>query len=68
MFEITFVLGLFIALVWMVVHAFFMLVSVDSQDDVPARPGDPIATYIKENYGSHFHPEPPSAGRSTRHL
>ena len=68
MLEITFVLGLFIALVWMVVHAVFMLVGVENQDDLPARRGDPIATYIEENYGSHFHQEPTSPGRSTRNL
>ena len=68
MFEIFFVLSLFIALVWVIVHAVLLLVRVDSPDDVRARRGDPIATYVEENYGSHFQHDPLSLSRRLRNL
>ena len=68
MFEIFFVLGLFVALVWVIVHAVLLIVRVVSPDDVRTRHGDPIASYLEENYGSHFQHDPMSERRGLRNL
>ena len=66
MTEILIVLSLFAALVWAIVRAVLMLVRIDVPDDVPAQHGDPISTYVDENYGSHFVDDPISINQSLR--
>ena len=68
MSELLFVLSLFVALVWVITHAVLLVVRTGAPDDARASHGDPISTYVEENYGSHFHQEPTSPGRSTRNL
>jgi hypothetical protein len=64
MMEILFVLGIFGAITWAIVHALFILVRVEAPVDLPSAPGDPISTYVDENYGSHFVDDPVSVNHS----
>ena len=54
MSEIFFVLSLLVVLVWAIMRAVLLVVGDEAQEHVPARHGDPILTYVEENYGSHF--------------
>ena len=54
MFEPLIVLGLFGALVWMISQAIFMLLHSDRATDSSPRPGDTLADFVEENYGSRF--------------
>ena len=47
-------LALFCGVVWVVAHAIFLIIHVDQEDDVKLEHRDPIATFIEENYGTHF--------------
>jgi hypothetical protein len=68
MTEIFIVLGLFAALVWAIVRAVLMLVHLDEPDGSAATRGDPISTYVDENYGSHFVDDPATVDNSLRRL
>jgi hypothetical protein len=68
MIEIFIVLGLFVALVWAIVHAVLILVRPAMPEEVPTAHIDPISTYIEENYGSHFVDDPISINQSMRRL
>ena len=68
MTEIFIVLGLFAALVWAIVRAVLMLVRLDEPDESAATHGDPISTYVDENYGSHFVDDPATVDNSLRRL
>ncbi len=54
MFELLMALGLFGGVVWVIAHAIFLLLHGDRDDDAPPRYRDAIATFVEENYGSHF--------------
>jgi hypothetical protein len=68
MIDIFIVLGLFVALVWAIVHAVLIVVRPKMPEDVPAAHVDPISTYVDENYGSHFVDDPISINQSMRRL
>ena len=54
MSEIFFVLSLLVVLVWAIMRAVLLDVGDETPEHVPAPHGDPILTYVEENYGSHF--------------
>ena len=66
MTEFLIVLSLFAALVWAIARAILLLIHMDSPDDAPSQPVDPISRYVEENYGSHFVDDPISVNRSLR--
>ena len=68
MSELLFVLSLFVALVWVITHAVLLVVRTGAPDDARASHGDPISTYVEENYGSHFQDDPMSLKRNLRNL
>ncbi len=68
MTEIFILLSLFAALVWAVARTVLLLIHADARDDTAARHGDPIATYVEENYGSHFVEDPITVNQTLRNL
>ena len=54
MAEILFVLSLLVVLVWAVIRAVLTVAGAEASAYTPARHWDPIASYVEENYGSHF--------------
>ncbi len=68
MTETFIALSLFSALVWVVVHTALVLIRPVAADDIPAHRGDPIATYVEENYGSHFVEDPITVNQTLRNL
>lgn len=68
MTEVLIALSLFAALVWVVARTVLLLINVDAPDDAAAGHVDPIATYVEENYGSHFVDDPITVNRTLRNL
>ena len=68
MSEVLFVLSLFGALVWVMVRAVLLVVRIDAPGHIPVKHGDPIATYVEENYGTHFCDAPLPVNRTLRNL
>jgi hypothetical protein len=68
MTEVLIALSLFAALVWVVARAVLLLIQADTPDDATARNVDPIATYVEENYGSHFVEDPITVNQTLRNL
>lgn len=66
MTEMLFVLSLFVVLVWAIVRVVLVVVRHDAPEAVPAARVDPIATYVEENYGSHFVDDPISVKPASR--
>ncbi|MDB5810762.1 MAG: hypothetical protein JWN94_2884 [Betaproteobacteria bacterium] len=66
MIEILIVLGVFVALAWVIAHAILTFVRGDAPVAGVAPQTDPIAKYVDENYGSHFVDDPISVNRSMR--
>jgi hypothetical protein len=56
--------ALFCGVVWVVAQAIFMLLHVDRDEEIKAERHDPIATFVEENYGSHFIQQDPLGPRS----
>jgi hypothetical protein len=54
MFEPLIALGLFGGVVWVVSHAIFLIMHTDRGNDILPEYRDTIATFVQENYGSHF--------------
>ena len=54
MFELLIALGLFAGVVWVISRAIFLIMRGDTVDDTSPQYRDTIATFIEENYGSHF--------------
>jgi hypothetical protein len=46
--------ALFCGVVWVVAQAIFMLLHVERDEEIQSEHRDPIATFVEENYGSHF--------------
>jgi hypothetical protein len=57
MFQLLIALGLFGGVVWVVSRAIFLIMRGDTGDDTSPRYRDTIATFVEENYGSHFQHE-----------
>ena len=68
MTEIFILLSLFAALVWAVARTVLLLIHADVPDDIGIRHVDPIATYVEENYGSHFVEDPITVNQTLRNL
>lgn len=69
MTELFIALSLFAALAWVIARAVSLFIRADAPDkDIPARHSDPIATYVEENYGSHFVEDPITVNRNLRNL
>ena len=68
MSELFFVLSLFIVLVWVIVRAVLLVVDIDTPEAFHDTRGDPISTYVEENYGSHFAHDSRSVNQSLRSL
>jgi hypothetical protein len=68
MSEMLFVVGLFIALVWVVTHAVLLVMRAGGPADGRTRHDDPITAYVEENYGSHFQDDPLAINRGLRNL
>ena len=68
MSEIFFVLSLLVVLVWAIMRAVLLVVGVEAPGHIPATHGDPITTYVEENYGSHFQDDAMPVNRGLRNL
>ena len=49
--------ALFCGVVWVIARAIFMIMHVDRDEEIQSQHRDPIATFVEENYGSHFQQE-----------
>ena len=58
--------ALFCGVVWVIAQAIFMLVHVDRDEESKAEHRDTIATFVEENYGSHFMHDDQRGQRSLR--
>ena len=68
MFNVLIALGLFVAVVWVVAHAVFLLTRADAEEAGSRGPDDPISTFVRENYGAHYEPENCFSEESLRKL
>jgi len=68
MFNVLIALGLFVAVVWVVAHAMFLLMRVDRNEQASRAPDDPISAFVRENYGAHLEPETCFSEESLRKL
>ena len=68
MFNVLIALGLFVAVVWVVAHAVFLLTRTDGEVAESRGPDDPISTFVRENYGAHYEPESCFSEKSLRKL
>jgi hypothetical protein len=68
MSELFFVLSLFVVLVWVIVRAVLLVVDADTPESSHETRGDPISTYVEENYGSHFQRDSMSVNQNLRSL
>ncbi len=68
MFELLIALGLFGGLVWVIALAIFMIMRNERGADTSYQPRDTIASFVEENYGSHFMAESALGEASLRKL
>jgi len=68
MSDVLIALGLFVAVVWVIAHAMFLVMRVDRNEKALPGRDDPISTFVRENYGSHGEPENYFGEQSLRKL